>query len=314
MILYHYTIAVFLCILLACATCFSVYVVTRRDVFLSASIFFLAYFFDVSLVFRTTYAPSRGSPDLFAIHSPVESVLIGALLVFCTWLTFCLYVGKTSYLATLACMIFVVLSAFMYFEVYPSNVREFCFFSVRSLMNILLVICMAVYYLGLKDQLEKARLHQHFPLFLGYAILSVGTVLWNIYFQLLNPHALLSNELLLLPERNPIENILYIFMGFWICRAGMGLLETHFDKPAVSHSAVREAFIKQRIERYASLYDLSPREKEILAMVLNGESNPEIADDLYLSPSTVKVHVHNILKKTDLEDRVALTKDFWKRA
>ena len=101
-ILYHYTIAVFLCILLACATCFSTYVVTRRNVFLSASIFFLAYFFDVSLVFRTTYAPSRGGPDLFAIHSPVESVLIGALLVFCTWLTFCLYVGKTSYLATLS--------------------------------------------------------------------------------------------------------------------------------------------------------------------------------------------------------------------
>ena len=36
---------------------------------------------------------------------------------------------------------------------------------------------------------------------------------------------------------------------------------------------------------------------EILQLIAEGWSNRQIADHLYLSPHTVKNHVHNILKK-----------------
>lgn len=49
---------------------------------------------------------------------------------------------------------------------------------------------------------------------------------------------------------------------------------------------------------------LSPREREILACLARGESNKEIARDLALAESTVKIHIQNIFKKLNLTSRV----------
>jgi DNA-binding NarL/FixJ family response regulator len=42
---------------------------------------------------------------------------------------------------------------------------------------------------------------------------------------------------------------------------------------------------------------LTPREREILALVAEGRSNREIAERLFISAKTVSVHVSNILAK-----------------
>ncbi len=49
---------------------------------------------------------------------------------------------------------------------------------------------------------------------------------------------------------------------------------------------------------------LSPREVEILELLVRGQSNQEIASDLSISMSTVKNHVHNIITKLGVSDRV----------
>lgn len=51
---------------------------------------------------------------------------------------------------------------------------------------------------------------------------------------------------------------------------------------------------------------LTKREREIYGMVCEGLSNGEIARSLYLSPSTVKVHVHHIFDKLGIRNRAAL--------
>jgi DNA-binding NarL/FixJ family response regulator len=48
---------------------------------------------------------------------------------------------------------------------------------------------------------------------------------------------------------------------------------------------------------------LSPREREVLALVRQGRSNREIAQALFISESTVKVHVHHILEKLGVRTR-----------
>jgi two-component system, NarL family, response regulator LiaR len=49
---------------------------------------------------------------------------------------------------------------------------------------------------------------------------------------------------------------------------------------------------------------LSPRELEVLKLMVEGRSNPEIATALYLSPNTVKTHVRGIMNKLAVDDRV----------
>jgi DNA-binding NarL/FixJ family response regulator len=51
---------------------------------------------------------------------------------------------------------------------------------------------------------------------------------------------------------------------------------------------------------------LSPREKEVLALVAEGRTNKAIAEALYVSPNTVKTHVASLLSKLHAESRVQL--------
>lgn len=50
-------------------------------------------------------------------------------------------------------------------------------------------------------------------------------------------------------------------------------------------------------------YGLTPREQEVLALLVQGRSNPEIADALSVSRATAKAHVSNILSKLGVANR-----------
>lgn len=53
-----------------------------------------------------------------------------------------------------------------------------------------------------------------------------------------------------------------------------------------------------------SMPRLSPREREILILLVEGQSNTEIAAQLYLSLNTIKTHVRNILNKFGVDTRL----------
>jgi len=53
----------------------------------------------------------------------------------------------------------------------------------------------------------------------------------------------------------------------------------------------------------AETFDLTPREREVLALMVEGLSNPDIADRLVVSRATAKAHVSNILSKLGVANR-----------
>jgi FixJ family two-component response regulator len=90
-----------------------------------------------------------------------------------------------------------------------------------------------------------------------------------------------------------------------IKNGAMDFLEKPFDDALLLHrvnQGLKQAFELQQqsrqLEHSRSLYDsLSRREKEVMALVVNGRANREIAEDLGISPKTVEVHRSRVMNK-----------------
>lgn len=63
---------------------------------------------------------------------------------------------------------------------------------------------------------------------------------------------------------------------------------------------------KQENVSYDILEELTGREKEICSLMVDGLTNKQIADRLYISEGTVKNYISNIYDKTGIHDRVKL--------
>ena len=78
-------------------------------------------------------------------------------------------------------------------------------------------------------------------------------------------------------------------------KATKGLIARFLSAPEISLST-----------RSGPLEVLTVREREVLALVATGLSNDEIADQLFVSPLTVKTHVNRAMMKLGAHDRAQL--------
>lgn len=70
----------------------------------------------------------------------------------------------------------------------------------------------------------------------------------------------------------------------------------HYHKIEVQYGRLQSAATVNELA-------LTTREVEILALIVDGKSNKEIAQALYISEKTVKNHITNLLRKLEVDDR-----------
>jgi len=68
-----------------------------------------------------------------------------------------------------------------------------------------------------------------------------------------------------------------------------------------------EKMLKRETEMQLMTKILTPRELKLVNLVAGGLSNKQIAEKLYITEGTVKVHLHNVYDKLQVKSRVALT-------
>ena len=79
--------------------------------------------------------------------------------------------------------------------------------------------------------------------------------------------------------------------------------------PTATKALVSDYLHRARTRGDRSAYDgLTDREREILHLIAQGKTTPEIAAELVLSPHTVQTHRDHIMGKLDLHSKAALIK------
>lgn len=103
--------------------------------------------------------------------------------------------------------------------------------------------------------------------------------------------------------------------GFLLKDASAQQLVRAVERTVAGEAPMSPTVLARMVERFLErrpatapeppgLRSLSPREREVLALMASGLTNGEIAERLVVSLATVKTHVRSILAKIDARDRV----------
>jgi NarL family two-component system response regulator LiaR len=79
--------------------------------------------------------------------------------------------------------------------------------------------------------------------------------------------------------------------------------EAHVGRGTIDSSAAQALLPDRRVPGARFAEDLTPREREVLALLAEGLTNKEIGTRLFLSLGTVRLHVTNVLRKMDAPNR-----------
>ena len=85
-------------------------------------------------------------------------------------------------------------------------------------------------------------------------------------------------------------------------KLAQAIREAHAGRGTLAPEAA-QALIHAAAQPPAPGHDLTERERDVLALMIQGLNNSEIAEKLVVSPSTIKSHVSHILAKLDVSSR-----------
>jgi DNA-binding NarL/FixJ family response regulator len=79
---------------------------------------------------------------------------------------------------------------------------------------------------------------------------------------------------------------------------------------ASGHAIVAPAALRDLVERVppgnVPLHDCTLREREVMALIAEGATNPEVCRRLHISDATVRTHVRNLRRKLRARTRAEL--------
>jgi NarL family two-component system response regulator LiaR len=110
------------------------------------------------------------------------------------------------------------------------------------------------------------------------------------------------------PEKDLVHRALqagaisYLLKNVSAHELAKAIRSARIGRPTLAPEATK-ALIRTARQEPPPGHDLTPRERQVLALMVEGLSNPEIAKDLSVSRSTARAHVSQILSKLGVTNR-----------
>lgn len=165
---------------------------------------------------------------------------------------------------------------FSYLVIKLTNLSVINYFIMFTSISIWIIILIVSIFYKSKNKLKLGQ------------ILEVNWLFCNLIFSSIHVTLLLLSLLKIIPGivSPALSTIIFLFISIYFFIKGFPWIENN------------------NLNNLKQKYNFSPREIEVLKLLVLGKKNDEIAEELYISLSTVKTHIRNIFEKTNSRNRI----------
>jgi len=315
---YCYNIIFVLFFAVALSSCFTAYGVTKKKVFQLFGMLMLAYIFES--VFVAVFSVLNGQHPFFEAYFPVLALFTGVETYLIGRIIYSIFDrrGNRALLFVSAASVICVVTGMMI----AGNVGWFLDMTTFSLTFLLL----CAFYWKLLRQAGGTSCYEpskkYNRLIATAAAFSALSVLENIIY-LSGAHVLIDRWFPL--YRNHISffsDTFCLILSAWLVYFTQkeqelfislkieGLLQQRMGEFQTRQQEKQKKVSSEQIQEFGKFYALTERETEILHLILEGKSNQEISQVLYITVGTVKTHIHSIFSKLEVSRRGQLMNRF----
>ena len=334
-VIFVYTIVIILVCFAAAMLSVAAYTVSHKRSLIPQATFFMSYIVDLCSIFLVEFLNQNivfSLSSYYEIPMPLLRILSGVGVMASLWVMLLDVLDVHDRKTQVVPVAFFVLACCVVIWGLPYGaLRQWLFYTLRQVFIAFGLGFAYIKWRRSTDMPYRERLGKHRTRYLLLWVLLACILLEDWWIILVAPiPSATSNWLVLyLSERNFSENLMMIFVAYHVIRGSLQTLALRFNAPPTAVVAMPLAnagqdkqeptkqaqdlvrHIEDQLPGYASAHGLSPREREVLAMVIEGKDNRTIAGELVLSEGTIKTHVHNIMRKTETRSRDELKKVFW---
>lgn len=319
-LMFFYTLAILVICIVTAVLSLAAYASSRRRFFIYGSGVFICYAIEMTEIFFFEYTLQNQSfpaSDYYSITMPVLRTFVATASQAFIWLIAMDLLDKHSKKQFVIPVATFLLSELLIIVAVPYGPIHQWLYYYTMRQVFLVFVGLYIFWTARKStQVElKARVNnQRKHLIIG-AILVGCIVAEDFYNILIVPMSLAPSWLqLYLSERNFSENVFACYFAILLIIYSYHVLSIRMQEaPEEKNVSDLDRHIEEQMPFYRNAYKLSNRETEVMRLVVLGKSNQEIADELFLAVGTVKTHIHNILVKTEQQNRTTLILHFWKR-
>lgn len=313
-----YTMLFILLCLFSASMSLSAYFVSHRTTYLGIMAFFIAFCLETSLIFLDEYSYLK--PDTiaeivtFPFMHPWIKLAFSTLFIMSVWWVVLEYVERRTWRRlAIPCAACVLAQAIVVATVQDSRLSQWIFYGMRDLCVAGALAYAFWIYRHTTDETLRQHLTRMRKPFIVFAVMIVLVFAEDsLMMYYLAPQITSLSFTYHISERNMCENVAVIFCAVLAIRSTADTLSLRFHEPPSGVATKVQQRAHTQLARFAERNGLTPRERDVLALLLEGKDNQNIASALTLSLGTVKAHVHNIYHKVGVSSRQQLLQSFWK--